>query len=96
MIEMFKDPEYKVKVSDATIRKGIAGRACTIFKIYGELLKIQIGDKLYALPKDQLKPITKSTIPQCRMCNGQGTVDSGGVTPWGQSIDLPCPMCCDS
>jgi len=30
----------------------------------------------------------------CRECNGKGSVDSGGFTPWGASIELPCPVCC--
>lgn len=29
----------------------------------------------------------------CEWCGGKGTLDSGGVTPWGSAIDLPCPHC---
>jgi DNA repair exonuclease SbcCD ATPase subunit len=29
----------------------------------------------------------------CQECGGKGGVDSGGVTPWGSSIDIPCPSC---
>lgn len=29
----------------------------------------------------------------CGNCGGKGSVDSGGVTPWGAPIDLPCPQC---
>lgn len=29
----------------------------------------------------------------CGNCGGTGAVDSGGVTPWGAPIDLPCPAC---
>ena len=29
----------------------------------------------------------------CRDCNGTGGVDSGGVDPRGQGIDIPCPSC---
>lgn len=29
----------------------------------------------------------------CSNCGGSGSVDSGGVTPWGAPIDLPCPSC---
>lgn len=29
----------------------------------------------------------------CGNCGGTGAVDSGGVTPWGATIDLPCPAC---
>lgn len=29
----------------------------------------------------------------CGNCGGTGVVDSGGVTPWGAPIDLPCPAC---
>lgn len=29
----------------------------------------------------------------CEWCGGKGTLDSGGVTPWGAAIDLPCPHC---
>ena len=26
----------------------------------------------------------------CPYCNGSGVVDSGGTTPWGTGIDMPC------
>lgn len=26
----------------------------------------------------------------CPNCNGSGTVDSGGMTPWGSGIGMPC------
>lgn len=29
----------------------------------------------------------------CGHCGGSGVVDSGGFTPWGAPIDLPCPQC---
>lgn len=32
----------------------------------------------------------------CPTCSGVGGVDSGGVTPWGACINVPCPSCADS
>lgn len=29
----------------------------------------------------------------CATCHGGGVIDSGGVTPWGSEILLPCPDC---
>ena len=29
--------------------------------------------------------------PLCGWCGGVGSVDSGGQTPWGDGIDIPCP-----
>ena len=29
----------------------------------------------------------------CLECNGVGGVDSGGMTPWGSGISVPCPSC---
>lgn len=29
----------------------------------------------------------------CQTCGGSGGVDSGGFTPWGSPIDVPCPDC---
>lgn len=29
----------------------------------------------------------------CETCGGSGLVDSGGQTPWGAWIDMPCPDC---
>jgi len=29
----------------------------------------------------------------CPTCGGDGHLDSGGVTPWGAGIDIPCPSC---
>ena len=33
------------------------------------------------------------TRATCEWCGGKGTLDSGGVTPWGAEIPLPCPHC---
>ena len=30
---------------------------------------------------------------QCQECGGEGGVDSGGMTPWGSGIMIPCPSC---
>ena len=29
----------------------------------------------------------------CAVCGGTCAVDSGGVTPWGAPITMPCPAC---
>lgn len=29
----------------------------------------------------------------CPHCNGTGSVDSGGTTPWGEGINIPCAHC---
>ena len=29
----------------------------------------------------------------CPECGGKGAVDSGGYTPWGAPIDIPCGAC---
>lgn len=29
----------------------------------------------------------------CGECGGTGGVDSGGMTPYGSGIDIPCPSC---
>lgn len=29
----------------------------------------------------------------CDSCGGEETIDSGGVTPWGAAINVPCPAC---
>lgn len=29
----------------------------------------------------------------CPECGGEGVVDSGGQTPWGAWINVPCPLC---
>lgn len=31
--------------------------------------------------------------PVCEECGGSGGVDSGGVTPWGAPIEVPCSVC---
>lgn len=30
---------------------------------------------------------------QCPTCGGIGGIDSGGMTPWGEGINIPCPSC---
>jgi DnaJ-class molecular chaperone len=41
-------------------------------------------------PLSDRRPLWKD---QCPSCGGTGSVDSGGVTPWGASIDIACPDC---
>jgi len=36
-------------------------------------------------------PLTNCSA--CCHCDGTGSVDSGGVTPWGAGIDIMCPAC---
>lgn len=40
---------------------------------------------------EQLKE-SQSTdkLPVCELCGGSGSMDSGGVTPWGEEILIPC------
>lgn len=38
-------------------------------------------------------PPTSLSYQPCGTCDGETVVDSGGVTPWGAAIDLPCPEC---
>lgn len=33
------------------------------------------------------------TPNECPQCGGTGGIDSGGTTPWGSAITLPCPSC---
>lgn len=35
----------------------------------------------------------KRTEQPCPDCGGAGSLDSGGVTPWGAAIDVVCPSC---
>lgn len=37
--------------------------------------------------------VSSTALLACSNCGGSGVVDSGGVTPWGAPIDLPCPAC---
>jgi len=30
---------------------------------------------------------------KCPTCGGVGGIDSGGMTPWGEGINIPCPSC---
>lgn len=35
-------------------------------------------------------PRTASVTRSCNKCKGTGRVDSGGVSPWGEEIQVPC------
>lgn len=39
------------------------------------------------------KEIERLKALVCQECGGAGGVDSGGETPWGAPIMLPCPSC---
>lgn len=41
----------------------------------------------------QAKEFTLSLPLACPTCGGEGVIDSGGSTPWGSWIDIPCPSC---
>ena len=39
------------------------------------------------------RAIEEHGMPTCPVCNGTCEVDSGGETPWGHPIAIPCPSC---
>ena len=55
------------------------------------------GLPVYALLRSEASeggPVQGEPEPEpCHECGGTGGVDSGGVTPWGSPISLPCPSC---
>ena len=52
------------------------------------------AERAIASGRDTLERIAEAGgEPKCPYCGGSGVVDSGGQTPWGQGIDLPCPAC---
>ncbi len=59
------------------------GMCCYAWKGRSVLIRREI-------PKKRTKQIELSV---CLTCGGTGGVDSGGTTPWGTGIDLPCPEC---
>ena len=42
---------------------------------------------------EQLERCTDCNAAPCGTCHGEGVIDSGGVTPWGAAIEIPCPEC---
>jgi DnaJ-class molecular chaperone len=50
-------------------------------------------------PKTKFKPKNIAPLGQvdllisCPECVGVGVIDSGGSTPWGEWINLPCELC---
>lgn len=59
-----------------------------------ENLIIVLSERDFATPPQawKLSLKTKIAVP-CAECLGIGAVDSGGVTPQGSSIAIPCPSC---
>jgi hypothetical protein len=45
------------------------------------------------LAGEQLERCPDCNTAPCSVCHGEGVIDSGGVTPWGAEILLPCPDC---
>jgi len=45
------------------------------------------------LAGEELEPCPECNPRACSQCHGEGVIDSGGFTPWGQPIDIPCPEC---
>ena len=43
--------------------------------------------------RSRTMPQPASETPKCKHCGGEGVVDSGGFTPWGSPINVPCPEC---
>ena len=71
-------------------------------KTHTELLTNLIA-AVYALPIDALKKEIndlqmlaaeiKGRMMNCGTCDGAQSIDSGGVTPWGEGINIACPEC---
>ena len=55
------------------------------------LLNFDVPPRSWRL-KMPSEEIEECPVP-CPQCGGVGGVDSGGVTPWGTGIDIPCPSC---
>lgn len=45
------------------------------------------------LAGEELEPCPDCNPRPCFTCHGDETIDSGGFTPWGSPILLPCPDC---
>lgn len=42
---------------------------------------------------EELTKLRQAIEPVCGECGGTGGIDSGGMTPWGTGINIPCPSC---
>jgi len=47
---------------------------------------------VYVIEVSELSGFAKGRI-SCGTCGGEGVLDSGGSTPWGEWINIPCPDC---
>ncbi len=59
--------------------------------------ELNLKEKLVVIAKSDLESLIASAKTQrlhaCPQCDGSGGVDSGGFSPWGAAITLPCPAC---
>ena len=61
-----------------------------------ERVLITISSSRDTVPEGTWRLTLKEKVPTpCGQCGGAGGVDSGGVTPHGTGIDIPCPSCVD-
>ena len=61
----------------------------------GNKIVPRICEWLYAGQERYLerKKLIAESITSCALCGGSGVVDSGGFTPWGEGINVPCDRC---
>jgi protein gp37 len=54
------------------------------------LLKIPAAKRFVSI-EPLLGPVDLTDYVGCMNCDGSGQIDSGGMQPWGEWINLPCP-----
>ena len=56
------------------------------------------GEEVRYVPSEKMLPSAQPAAEQagsgeCEYCGSEGVVDSGGFTPWGEGINVPCGAC---
>lgn len=79
-------------------QRKLSGRIWRVWGRRDELIEIRLMGRPKGTTEQELVPLDYFLAhfqPEglCGTCGGLGGVDSGGVTPWGDGIMVPCPAC---
>lgn len=80
-IQFYGEPGYSVYIHADSI---------TILEADAEPIHHETKPKPVEQPAGEGLDVTICSA-SCYHCGGTGSVDSGGFTPWGAGIDIPCP-----
>lgn len=97
----FDDPSWweppavtldKIKTENERLREALVAAKKYIEGVNADCPRGTDDDRDELLAKIETA-LSGATENKCHECGAAGVIDSGGITPWGSGINIPCPAC---